>query len=323
MSATVYLRGNDVEEFQVDQSQMTKKYTQEAVDFIRRNKEKPFFLYLAHSMMHVPIFCSGEFKGKSGAGIYGDAVLEVDWSVGEVVDALKDSGILENTLIIFSSDNGPWLQEGPLAGEAFPFREGKHTSYEGGLRVPAIAYWKGKIHPRVNNDIISTMDWYPTIAHLCKVEMPDSLCLDGYDLSGALLNNEKRASDSYAYFRNNRNVTGLRIGDWKLSLPKEAIKGNFWRASTAAHDTVLFNLKEDPSETINLFRKYPQKAKEMTEALDRYKATFGPVPPGLVVSGNNQQKDLDLQHKQARQEAEKQGIKSKENQIDGFIDAEN
>lgn len=321
MLAQVYMRGNDVEEFHIDQSQMTKKYTEEAKDFIVRHKDQPFFLYLAHNMTHVPIFCSDEFKGKSGHGIYGDAVLEVDWSVGQIVKTLKEQGILNNTLVIFSSDNGPWLQEGPLGGEAFPLREGKTTSYEGGVRVPTIAYWQGNISPRVENDLVSTLDWFPTIANLCKAQLPDTLRLDGYDLSGLLLKGEKRASNMYAYLRNNKDVTGLRVGDWKISLPQNRIEGNFWRASTAAHDTLLFNLKEDPSETVNLYKKYPQKAEEMSKALADYKAGFGEIPPGLVMGGNQQTKELNEQRAKAIEEAEKAGLKSKKEQTDGFIEA--
>jgi arylsulfatase len=322
MSAEVFLRGNEVEEFHIDQSQMTKRYTQEAVSFISKQKEnKPFFLYLAHNMMHVPIFCSDEFKGKSGQGLYGDAVLEVDWSVGQVVKALEEQGLLENTLIIFSSDNGPWLQEGPFGGEALPLREGKGTPYEGGVRIPAIAYWKGKIAPAVRNDVASTLDWFPTIAHLTGVGVPDSIRLDGYDLSDLLLHQGKRASNRYAYFQNNRDITGIRVGDWKLSLPQKQINGNFWRTTTAAHDTLLFNLNEDIGEKVNLYKKYPQKAKELVEALSQYKADFGEIPPALVMNGNNQLRYLQEQRSNAIKEAEKRGVKSKATQIDGFIEA--
>jgi arylsulfatase len=318
MGAQVYLRGNEVEEFYVDQSQMTKKYTAEAKDFISRHKEQPFFLYLAHNMMHVPIFCSEEFRGKSKAGIYGDAVLEIDWSVGEIVKELEKQNILENTLIIFTSDNGPWLQEGPLGGEAFPFREGKATSYEGGVRIPSIAYWKGKIVPAERKDIISTMDWYPTIARFCNVDIPRNIRLDGYDLSDLLLKNGKRASNVYAYFRDNKNVTGLRVEDWKISLPQGKIKGNFWRATTASHDTLLFNLKNDPSERINLFKKNLSKAKEMIVLLDKYKSEFGDTLPALVMTGNNQSEYLRRQRREAIEKAVKENIQSKEEQIDGF-----
>jgi arylsulfatase len=323
MSAQVFLRGNEVEEFHIDQNQMTKRYTQEAVNFISKQKEnQPFFLYLAHNMMHVPIFCSEEFAGKSGHGVYGDAVLEIDWSIGQILKALEDKGLSENTLIIFSSDNGPWLQEGPLGGEAFPLREGKSTSYEGGVRVPAIAYWKGKIIPSVRNDVASTLDWYPTIAHLAGASVPDSIQLDGYDLSDLLLHQGNRESNQYVYFQNNRDATGIRIGDWKLSLPQKQINGNFWRASTAAHDTLLFNLKEDIGEKVNLYKKYPQKAIELVDALEQYKANLGELAPILVMYGNNQLQYLQEQRHNVIKEAEKRGIKSKAKQIDGFIEAE-
>lgn len=272
-------------------------------------------------MTHVPIFCSDEFKGKSGAGIYGDAVMEVDWSVGEVVKELEKQGILDNTLIIFASDNGPWLQEGPLGGEAYPLCEGKTTSYEGGVRIPTIAYWKGKIKPAVNNDIMCTLDWYPTIAKLCGATIPQSIRLDGYDLSDVLFHNGKRASNIYAYFRNNKDVTGLRVGDWKITLPQEKINGNFWRASTAAHDTLLFNLRTDPGETTNLFHKEHAKATEIAAALAKYAKEFGDVPPALIMTGNDENAYLRNQRKNAREEAIKRGVKSKAEEVIGFIEA--
>ncbi|MDR1675412.1 MAG: sulfatase [Tannerella sp.] len=321
MSAQVFLRGNEVEEFHIDQTQLTKRYTQEAVDFIARQRDdKPFFLYLAHNMMHVPVFRSKEFEGKSGHGIYGDAVLEIDWSIGQLVRALEAKGVLENTLIIFSSDNGPWLQEGPLGGEAFPLREGKGTTYEGGLRVPAIAYWKGRIAPAVRNDVASTLDWYPTIARLAGADIPDTVRLDGYDLTELLLNGGNRASDRYAYFRNNKDVSGIRVGDWKLTLPQEQINGNFWRASTAAHDTLLFNLKDDAGETRNLYKTHPEKARELADALAQYRDDFGETPPVLVMYGNSQLRELQEQRRTAIREAEEKGVKSKAGQIDGFIE---
>lgn len=318
MGAQVYLRGNEVEEFHIDQSQMTKKYTAEAKGFISRHKEQPFFLYLAHNMMHVPIFCSEEFRGKSKTGIYGDAVLEIDWSVGEVVKELKKQGVLENTLIVFASDNGPWLQEGPLGGEASPLREGKTTSYEGGVRIPTIACWKGKIVPAERDDIISTMDWFPTIAKMCRIDIPRGIRLDGYDLSNLLLKEGKRTSDVYAYFRDNKDVTGLRAGDWKISLPQGEIKGNFWRTSTAAHDTLLFDLRNDPAERLNLFKTNSSKAREMVVLLDKYKAEFGNIPPALVMTGNHQSEYLRKQRREAIEKAVEKGIQSKAEQIDGF-----
>jgi arylsulfatase len=321
MQGQVFLRGNEVEEFHVDQTQITKRYTEESVKFIsKQSADRPFFLYLAHNMMHVPVYRSKEFEGISGQGVYGDAVLEIDWSVGQVVKALKDNGLLDNTLIIFSSDNGPWLQEGPKGGEATPLREGKGTAYEGGVRVPAIAYWKGKIAPAVRNDVASTLDWFPTIAHLSGATVPDSIRLDGFDLTDLLLHNGNRASDTYAYLRNNKDITALRVGDWKITLPEDEIKGNFWRATTAAHDTLLFNLRQDVGEKVNLYRKETAKARELVAAIEKYKAEFGEVPPALVLRGDNI-RELNETRANDIKEAEQRGVKSKASQIDGFIEA--
>ncbi len=317
MTATVYLRGNQVEEFHVDQRYMTRKYTEEATDFIRRSADEPFFLYLAHNMMHVPIFCSPEFDGRSGAGLYGDAMLEFDWSVGQVMEALRKAGVEENTIVIFSSDNGPWLKEGPLGGTAEPLREGKGTDYDGGVRVPCIAYWKGKFPAKTESSVACMLDWMPTIARLCGGQTPD-VRLDGCDISGVLTGQGERANQDYAYFRHNREVTGLRSGDWKLELPLAAIKGNFWRPSTAARDTVLVNLREDGGETTNLYHKNPEKAREMVAKLNAYVANFGPVPPPLVMNGNNQQKELSAMREKAIKDAQKKGVKSREDEVVGF-----
>jgi arylsulfatase len=133
-----------------DQAQLTSLYTQRAVDFIKKNKAKPFFFYLAHSMPHVPIAASGKFKGKSKAGLFGDVMEEIDWSVGEVMKALNENNLSNNTLVIFTSDNGPWLNYGNHAGSSGGFREGKGTAWEGGMRVPCIMRWKNKITTRIN-----------------------------------------------------------------------------------------------------------------------------------------------------------------------------
>lgn len=317
MGAQVYLRGNDVEEFHIDIHNITRKYTEEAIGFIRRKADSPFFLYLAHSMMHVPICVSKEFEGKSGAGIYGDAMLEVDWSVGEIMKTLRELKIDDRTMVVFTSDNGPWLQEGPIGGSALPLREGKTTTYEGGVRVPCIVYWKGVVKPIVNKDVISLLDWFPTVAHLSGAPLPE-VELDGYDLTDLLKGTGKRASQDYAYFRNHKDVTDYRSGDWKLSLPAPAIRGNFWRSSTKAHDTLLFNLRDDVGERHNLYHQYPEKAKEMIQKLQTFTRHLGKMPPGLVVTGNDASIYLRHQRKSARQEAESAGIKSKENEIEVF-----
>ena len=317
MSGQVFLRGNEVEEFHIDIDHVTRRYTDEAIDFIRRKAGQPFFLYLAHSMMHVPIYVSEDFAGRSGAGIYGDAAMEVDWSVGRIMDTLKELGLDENTMVVFTSDNGPWLQEGPLGGRALPLREGKTTDFEGGVRVPCIVWWKGRIQPAVNTEVACLLDWFPTVAALAGATLPD-VKLDGCDLTPVLEGKGHRASQDYAYFRNNHDISGYRSGDWKLMLPAKAIRGNFWRASTAEHDTLLFNLREDVGERVNLYHKQPEKAREMVQKLKTYAENFGEIPPALVVTGNHSLLYLYRQRQQALQEAEAAGVKSKEAETDGF-----
>lgn len=321
MGAQVYLRGNEVEEFHIDIDHVTRRYTEEAIDFIRRKAGQPFFLYLAHSMMHVPIYVSGDFAGKSGAGIYGDAAMEVDWSVGRIMETLEELGLDENTMVVFTSDNGPWLQEGPLGGRALPLREGKTTDFEGGVRVPCIVWWKGRIQPAVNAEVASLLDWFPTVAALAGADLPD-VKLDGCDLTPVLDGKGRRASQDYAYFRNNHDISGYRSGDWKLMLPAPAIRGNFWRTSTAAHDTLLFNLREDVGERVNLYRKEPGKAREMVRKLKDYAENFGEIPPALVVTGNDASRYLRRQRQQARQEAEAAGMKPRAEETEGFREAE-
>ena len=321
MSAQVLMRGNEVEEFHIDIDNLTKKYTREAVQYIESSGKKPFFLMLGHSMMHVPIYVSDDFRGKSGAGIYGDAALEVDWSVGEIMAALRRKGIEENTLVIFTSDNGPWLQEGPLGGQALPLREGKTTAFEGGVRVPCIVYWKGQLSPRTDHSLITLMDWMPTFSRLTGARLPD-VPLDGCDITDVLAGTGERASQDYAYFHDNAELTNYRSGDWKLTLPFHEIKGNFWRNGTAAHDTLLFNLREDPGERYNLARKYPEKVKELTRKINAFKERLGEIPAPLVVTGNYPGEYLKKQRSDARRQALETGWVPRNDQVDGFIDVE-
>ena len=175
-----------------DQKLLTKQYTEHAVDFIRDHADKPFFVYLAHSMVHVPLFVSDEFAGSSGAGLFGDVVTEIDWSVGEVLDALEETGVADNTLILFTSDNGPWLSYGTHAGSAEPLREGKGTSFEGGFRVPAIMRWPGRIPAgTVCNELAATIDILPTFAALIGAELP-SHTIDGKDIAPLMFGPAKR-----------------------------------------------------------------------------------------------------------------------------------
>lgn len=206
-----------------DQTQLTTKYTERAVSFIERSKDKPFFLYLAHSMCHVPLFVSDKFKGKSGAGLFGDVIEELDWSVGEVMSALKRTGTLDNTLVVFTSDNGPWLSYGEHAGSAGPLREGKGTCWEGGVRVPCLMQWPSKVRAgAVDDRMLMTIDLFPTIAGLVGTKLPEHK-IDGLDVWPILRGDAdaKNPHDFYAFYYEQNQLQSVVSGDgqWKLQLP--------------------------------------------------------------------------------------------------------
>lgn len=250
---------DEVIEYPVDQSTLTKRYTEQAVNFIKDNKDKPFFLYLAHSMPHVPLYASPDFKGKSKRGLYGDAVEEIDWSVGEILKTLKEEGLDENTLVIFASDNGPWTSKGDQGGSALPLRGQKNETFEGGFRVPMIAQWNGKIKAGVVTDkIASTIDILPTIAYLTGADLPEKK-IDGKNMWPLLSGKEKAKSphkkDGFYYYKDSK-LEAVRKGDWKLR-----IVGN---------DIALYNLKDDISEQRNLASTYPKIVKKLKKMMLKF-----------------------------------------------------
>jgi len=255
---------NTVEEM----GQLTKMYTKEAVRFIKQHKSNPFFLYLPHSMPHVPIGASEEFLGKSAGGFYGDVIEELDWSMGEVLKTLKDEGLEENTLVIFTSDNGPWIeaQIGDHGGSAFPLRGNKMQTWEGGIRVPAIMQWKGKIPENVVNDeLLTTMDFLPTFADISGAELSREITLDGKSFSDVILRNEKSKHDRFYYY-SYTHLQAVRDKEWKLVLPRKAKpKYMKWAARKVERvkEVQLFNLKNDKEEQHNLAEQHPEKVKEL------------------------------------------------------------
>jgi len=278
MKPCIYLRGNDIESENVDQDQLTKTYTGEAVRFIEKNHNRPFFLYLAHNMPHTPIHASEQFRGKSANGLYGDVIEEIDWSVGEVLKKLRALKIEENTLIVFSSDNGPWLIKGPDAGSPLPFSQGKFTTWEGGHREPTIAYWKGKIKPKVFTGMITLMDWFPTFARLAQTKLPDDRITDGSDITDVLFGDGKRKNEEFFFFEGAK-ICAYRSGDFKLKLPHGPFKGNQFMKEVPAHDTLLFNVRSDVAESKNLIQSNPQKMKEMTAKLKIFQNSIKDLKP--------------------------------------------
>ena len=288
MTSVVYLRNDKVEDFHVDQRQITQRYTQEALQFIDRDKasdpaKRPFFLYVAHNMPHIPIYASANFVGKSGRGLFGDVIQELDWSVGEIMKKLRDKGLEENTLVIFSSDNGPWLVMGEDAGSAGPLREGKQTTFEGGMRVPAIACWKGHIPAgQTNTGIATMMDWFPTLTNIGGGKLPTNTPLDGEDIGPVLMGLGSRKGQQMAYY-NNGKLEAFRLGDWKLKLPYAGNEDNPGQKVVAAHPLLLTNLRQDIGEQTNVAEQNPAKVSEIRAAMTAFEQSLGKLPPAKVI----------------------------------------
>lgn len=265
------------------QAMLTTWYTEHAVDFIRRNKGNPFLLYVPHNMPHVPIFASEKFKGKSGTGLYGDVMMEIDWSVGEIMKALKDAGLEENTLVFFSSDNGPWIVYGNHAGKT-PFREAKATSFDGGTRSACIMRYPGHITPgSISKRMFCTVDMLPTMAHLAGAKLPANP-IDGRDVWD-LIRGEAGAKNPHDYypFSTGPNFEGVISGDghWKLHLPHKYITllyagkdGTPGKYTTKQIELSLFDMEKDPHETTNVIGKYPEIASRLKAYAEEHRKEF-------------------------------------------------
>jgi arylsulfatase A-like enzyme len=269
-----------------DQATLTQRYTQFAVNFIQKNSKKPFFLYLPHSMPHVPIAASKNFKGKSKQGLYGDMIMELDWSVGEVMKALKKNGIDQNTLVIFTSDNGPWLNFGNHAGSSGGLREGKGTIFEGGHRVPCLMRWP-KVIPsgKITNSLSSTIDILPTIASICNAKLPDNT-IDGVDIWPILQNKITKSPRKYFYYYYNRNaLKAVRRDDWKLVLPHQS---RSYEKFLPANDgfpgktdeinpmpLALYDLRRDPAERYDVQSLYPEIVAELQKIAENAREDLG------------------------------------------------
>ena len=274
------MRNTEIVERPADQTTLTKRYTTEAVGFISEHKEsdKPFFLYLAHSMPHVPLFRSPEFENVSKRGLFGDAVEEVDWSVGEVLDALRKNGLAENTLVWFTSDNGPWLIQGLQGGSAGLLRDGKGSTFEGGMREPGIAWWPGTIKPGVTAELASTLDILPTACALAGVALPKDRVYDGYDLSGLLKNGEASPRNEMYYYRG-EDIFAVRQGPWKVHFTTQIGYGG----KPEKHDPpVLHNIEHDPSETTDVAADHPEIVERLTKLAEEHKKTVEKVPSQLT-----------------------------------------
>ncbi len=256
-----------------DMASLTRLYTDKSIEFLRKNKNRPFFLYLAHTMVHSVIDASSDFKGKSKGGLYGDTVEELDFQTGRLLDAIDELGLRENTLVIFTTDNGPWNNmQGPLRkkhdgqiawGSSGPLREGKGSTYEGGLRVPCIARWPGRVPEGASSDaIFATIDFLPTFAKLADCKIPSDRVIDGVDQTELLLGKNPTGSrDNYFYFCRGE-LHGVRKGPWKLLLP-ERKKFYGYVKDKGTQQPELYNLDADIGEKSNLADARPELVKEL------------------------------------------------------------
>jgi arylsulfatase len=268
-----------------DQATLTTTYTERAVDFINRHKDQPFFLYLAHSMVHVPLAVSNKFKGKSKQGLFGDVMMEVDWSVGEVMKALRDKGLEDNTLVIFTSDNGPWLTFGNHAGSAGGLREGKMTVFEGGQREPSIMRWPGVIKPgTVCNELACNIDILPTLAGITGAALPPNK-IDGVNIL-PLLKGDTSAHprDQMLYYIDRNSLAAVRKGSWKLILPHKYLANehekagkNGWPGGVHMDSAVLslYDLRRDPGERYDMKDQYPAMVDSLMKVVQEAREDLG------------------------------------------------
>jgi arylsulfatase A-like enzyme len=295
------MEGEKVVGVNPDQTKLTTWYTEHAVKFIEKNKDRPFFLYVAHNMPHVPLHVSDKFKGKSKRGLYGDVIMEIDWSVGEILAALKKHDLDERTLVIYTSDNGPWLPYGDHSGSAGSLREGKFTTFEGGVRMPCVARWPKHIPAgTVCREPAMTIDLLPTVAKLAGAELPKHP-IDGLDIWPLLAGKPDAKSPHEAlYFYWDRHLQAVRSGRWKLHFPHDfptlAGKpgGKDGKPVNYVGDVTplaLYDLENDISETTNVAEKHPAVVLRLQGLADKARVDLGDVatrhrgkgvrPPGI------------------------------------------
>ena len=266
-----------------DQSQLTRRYTERAVGFIERHREQPFFLYMPHTMPHVPLFASEAFRGRTAGGLYSDVIAEVDWSVGQILDAVARAGVDERTLVIFTSDNGPWLSYGNHAGSTGIFREGKGTAFEGGVRVPLVARWPGRIPKSASNDEPAmTIDLLPTLAKLTGASLPAETRVDGQDITPLLAGPKGSISRDALYLYWGNELHAVRSGRWKLHLPhpyqslesagRDGAPGKY---ATRRIGLSLFDLDDDPGERVDVADRHPAVVAAIQAQVERARADLG------------------------------------------------
>jgi len=275
------MRNKEVVEEEPDQRLITRRYAEEAAAFIREHQDQPFFLYIPHTMPHIPLFASDAFEGTSAAGLYGDVIEELDWSVGQVLEAIREIGREENTLVFFTSDNGPWLTVGLGGGTAGLLKNGKGTTWEGGMRVPGIAWWPGTIEPGgITHALGTTMDFFATAAGMGGQTLPEDRIMDSVDLMPVLQDPNQNVRDLVYYYRGTK-LFAVRKGPWKLHyITQSAYVGD---SPITQEPPALYHLDHDPSERFNLAGQHPAIMESIEEEVRRHREALVMAPSQLRV----------------------------------------
>lgn len=277
------MRNTEIIERPANQNTITKRYTEETISYIKKNKDNPFFIYLAHNLPHIPLFASKAFLGKSKRGIYGDVVEEIDHGIGEIMAALKEEGLDKNTIVVFTSDNGPWLSYGINGGSAGLLKAGKGMTWEGGMREPCIFWSPSNITPAVINELGTTMDLFTTFSALAGIPIPEDRVMDGFDLSTTLFKNAPSPRKGVFYYRGTQ-LYAARLGDYKAHYITQGAYGQF--GNKMVHDTpLLYNLNEDPSENFDIGAKHPEILADIDRMVQEHRSN--------LVKGQDQLADLE------------------------------
>ena len=277
------IRNGKIIERPAVQSTLTQRYTDEAIAFARAHKSEPFFIYLAHTMPHVPLFASAEFRGKSARGLYGDVVEELDANVGRLLAALREERLAEKTLVIFTSDNGPWLLNKAMGGNgqggsAGLLREGKGSTWEGGMRVPGIAWWPGRIKPGVSSEMVNAMDLFTTSLALAGAEIPKDRAMDGVDISPLLFEGKALPERPFFYYRGDM-LMACRLGPWKAHFWTQT---GYGQPKPDSHNPpLLFHLPSDPTEQFNIAAQHADVLEKIQSAVAAHIAAMVPGAPQL------------------------------------------
>lgn len=274
MKPTPLWRGEETVEEPAVQETLTRRYTEEAVKFIRASKDRPFFLYFAHTFPHVPLFASEAFRGKSPRGLYGDVVEEIDWSTGEILRVLRQENLAGRTLVVFTSDNGPWLTQKEHGGSAGPLRDGKGSTFEGGMRVPGIFWGPGRVAPGTVGEIGSTLDLFPTFVRLAGGEIPSDRPIDGVDLSPVLFDRGPSPRRTMFFYRGTE-LYAVRKGPWKAHF---ITKSAYGKDPAKVHDPpLLYHLGRDVGEQEDVGERHPGVIEEIRREAEAHRATVTPV----------------------------------------------